>query len=257
MPTTKISWTSEAVNFLTWNCHKVSPGCKHCYAETHSEKYPQNSAGGLFRGAPQLREKAFEELRLTPPGQTVFINTHSDTFHEDNPLGWIRRMFAVMNQRPDLIFLLLTKRPQVALAHAAHLNWGDNIWLGTSIENNAVLDRLGFWAQVPAAHRFLSIEPLLEALPDPRLPVAIEQQAEWVIVGGESGEYRRPFIKYWALDIQAMCQKYQVPFFFKQGSSIYPDQDRLLGRQIYDEQPAAFEQLRQRFAVQETQKPLF
>src|SRR5258705_10453141 len=109
MPISKISWTDEALNFLTWNCGKVSPGCKNCYAQTHSQKYPQNSAGGQFLGAPNLREKAFEELRLTKAGSVLFVNTHSDTFHKSVSLKCLKRMFQHMNQRTDLIFLLLTK----------------------------------------------------------------------------------------------------------------------------------------------------
>lgn len=257
MPASKISWTDHAINFLTWNCNKVSPGCKNCYAAAHSKQYPKNSAGGEFNGAPTLREKAFEELRLTPKGSTVFINTHSDTFHEQNPLGWIRRMFMHMNQRPDLIFLVLTKRPQVAYELRSHLNWTGNIWLGTSIESDAYLSRSDWLYKVPVIHRFLSIEPLLEMPADPRWKIVIAPPLGWVIVGGESGEMRRSFRKEWAAAIRDLAVAQRIPFYFKQGGDLFPDSDRLLDGRTWDERPAAFEALRQQYAITQTQGTLF
>lgn len=254
MPTSKISWTDEAVNFLTWNCNKVSPGCKHCYAQTHSEKYPQNSAGGQFTGAPLLRETAFEELRLTKAGTVLFVNTHSDTFHESVSLGWIKRMFQVMNQRSDLIFLLLTKRPEMALQHAPFLTWTDNIWLGTSIETQEYYaPRLDALLEVPVKYRFISFEPLLgEIKPDARL-----RHVNWIITGGESGEYRRPFGKQWAWDIQDFAARNLIPFYHKQGSSLFPDQDRELNGREYHERPEQFKALHDKYHVQVSQNSLF
>lgn len=254
MPTTKISWVSDAINFFSWNCHKVSQGCKFCYAQTHSLKYPQNSVGGQFLGNPMLREKAFEELRLTKSGATIFVNTHSDTFHYSVPLDWIKRMFQVMNQRPDLIFLLLTKRPQIALQHAPFLTWTDNIWLGTSIETQQYYTpRLEALLATPARYKFISFEPLLgEIKPD-----ALLNGADWLIIGGESGEYRRPFGKQWALDLQQWSERAHIPFYYKQGSSLYPDQDRELNGREYRERPPQFEALHKQYEITAEQKPLF
>ncbi len=257
MPTSKISWTNEAINFLTWNCNKVSPGCKHCYAQAHSERYPQNSAGGEFLGAPAFRSKAFEELRLTKPGNTVFVNTHSDTFHEKNPLAWIKAMFQVMNQRPDLIFLLLTKRPQVAQLIAHEVTWTDNIWLGTSVESMDYFERIRVLESIPAQHRFISFEPLLGPIVSDDRKNSPGKGIEWVICGGESGEYHRPFGKQWAVDIQDWCARNTIPFYYKQGSSVFPDQDRELNGQEYRELPAAFEALHERYAVKAQQQSLF
>jgi protein gp37 len=259
MPTSKISWAGapgqipEAVNFLTWNCNKVSPGCKHCYAQTHSLKYPQNSAGGQFLGAPLLRENAFEELRLTKPGTVLFVNTHSDTFHESVSFGWIKLMFQHMNQRPDLIFLLLTKRPQIALQHAPNLNWTDNIWLGTSIESQQYYGRLETLVKTPARNKFISFEPLLGAIQ----PDALLNGVQWIITGAESGENRRPFGLQWAIDIKNFCQRSSIPFYYKQGSSIFPDQNRLMEGREYNERPAQFELLHTQYRVNAEQKPLF
>lgn len=243
MPETKIEWADDAINFLMWNCHKVSPGCKYCYAEARSKVHPKNSAGMEFLGNPQLREAAYAELRTTKPGKVIFVNTHSDTFHKNIPLAWTKRMFAHMQQRPDLIFLLLTKRPEVALEHAPYLQWPDNIWLGTSIESPAYLHRAATLAQTPAKHRFISFEPLLEHIPPFEAHVAL-QGVEWAIVGGESGEKFRPFNKVWAQSIHTACIWGGVPFFFKQGGGFFPGMDRELDGSTWDEQPPQFEALR-------------
>ena len=263
MPQSKISWASaegqepEALNFLTWNCTKVSPGCKHCYAQAHSKLYPQNSAEGEFNGAPRLRIKALDELRLTKPGKVIFVNTHSDTFHEKNPIGWIDDWFQVMNQRPDLIFLLLTKRPEKARLFADSVKWTDNIWLGTSGESNAYLDRVDHLMAAPAVHRFISFEPLLEGILPYGLDRAVSCGVDWVIAGGESGDLRRPFGKQWAADIQQVCQQRGIPFYFKQGGSLWPDQDRELNGRTYDERPPQFAALHEKYAVTASQPTLF
>lgn len=254
MPQSKISWTDEAVNFWTWNCNKVSEGCKFCYAQTHSQKYPQNSAGGQFLGNPALREKAFEELRLTKPGRAVFINTHSDTFHESVPDEWLHRLFDAMNQRTDLIFLLLTKRPQITELIGEQLRWGDHIWLGTSIElQKYYTSRLNPLLNTPAKHLFVSFEPLLGPIePDARL-----QRVDWMIVGGESGDNHRAFGRQWAVDLRDYAAQHGIPFYFKQGGSLFPDQDRLLEGQTYDARPPQFTALHDRFTVRVEQGNLF
>lgn len=256
MSKTKISWTDEALNFLSWNCNKVSPGCKNCYAMTHSQQYPRNSAGGQFLGAPGWRENAVKELAAIKPGNTVFVNTHSDTFHESNPVAWLKVMFNHMNQRPDLIFLLLTKRPQIAELSSDFLRWTDNIWLGVSVESADYMHRLNVLDHVPAAHRFVSFEPLLGYIPQVALRPALKH-IDWIIAGGESGEYRRPLGKQWAVDIQQIASQLKIPFYFKQGSAPYPDSDRLLNGRTYDELPAAFEQLKQQYVVNAIQQSLF
>ena len=254
MSKSNISWTDESWNPLTWNCTKVSPGCKHCYAQAHSKLYPQNSAEGEFNGAPRLRIKALDELRLTKPGKVIFVNTHSDTFHPENPIGWIKQWFKQMNQRPDLIFLLLTKRPEIAREYAPALHWSDNIWLGTSVESMEYAGRLDHLIATPAAHKFISFEPLLSAIDPTKVSTG---GIEWIIAGGESGEMRRPFGKQWAVDIQQFCAAWHIPFYFKQGGSLWPDQDRELNGRTYDERPAAFQALHEKYAVTASQPTLF
>lgn len=258
MPKTLIPWAGEAWNYLSWNCKKVSPGCKHCYAEAHAKKYPQNSAGGEFLGAPRVRTNALKELSLIKPGQTVFVNTHSDTFHEANPTEMIATLFQHMNQRPDLIFLLLTKRPQIAQLVAHELKWTDNIWLGVSVESPRYMTRVDVLKHIPVAHRFISFEPLLEYIPQTQIGFAlVDRTIDWVIVGGESGEYYRPFSKEWASDIQEAVFPLKIPFYFKQGSAQFPDSDRLLNGRTYSEFPQAFADLEARYAVQAVQQSLF
>lgn len=256
MSKTKIPWAMEAWNYLSWNCNKVSPGCKNCYAQAHSRQYPKNSVAGQFLGAPRIRDNALNELRLIKSGSTVFVNTHSDTFHETIPVSWTYDLFKHMNQRPDLIFLLLTKRPQMAELIGSELKWTDNIWLGVSVESADYLHRINVLDHVPAAHKFISFEPLLGYIPQPSLFASLKK-IDWVICGGESGEQRRPMGKEWAADIQQVCAQMKIPFYFKQGSAPYPDLDRLLNGRTYDEFPVAFDLLRQQYVVDVIQQSLF
>lgn len=256
MAKTNISWAGEALNFLSWNCNKVSPGCKNCYALAHARKYPQNSAGGEFLGAPRWRVNADADLKAIKAGTTVFVNTHSDTFHDKNPLGMITDMFRRMNQRPDLIFLVLTKRPQHAVTWSPAIKWTDNIWLGTSVESADYLHRLDALRAVPVSHRFISFEPLLGYIPQTLLRPAL-QNIDWIIVGGESGENFRPFSKQWAVDIQRTAAEFKIPFYFKQGNGIYPEMDRELNGKEYHERPETFIAHEQRYAVTATQPSLF
>lgn len=251
MPASKISWTDEAWNPYTWNCNKVSQGCKFCYAQTHAKQFPQNSAMGEFIGTPRLRSKAIDELRVTKPGTVLFVNTHSDTFHEKMEFATLKFVFQSMNQRPDLLFLLLTKRPFYARLYADQLHWTENIWLGTSIENMDVYgNRLVDILETPAKHRFVSFEPLLGPIvPDEKL-----QSVDWLITGGESGEYRRPFVYQWALDLQRWAGQVGIPFYHKQGSHLFPDQDRLLDGKEYRERPQAFEDFHNRYAASVAQQ---
>jgi len=141
----------------------------------------------------------------------VFVNSMSDLFHEDVPLGFIQDVFEVMNQASHHTFQVLTKRPDVALRHASALPWPENIWLGTSIETSTYVHRARILREVPAQVRFLSLEPLLG--PIPKLPL---RKMDWVIVGGESGPGARPMQGTWVLRIRDRCQANGVPFFFKQ-----------------------------------------
>jgi len=206
-----IEWTEATWNPVT-GCTKISAGCKHCYAERLSLRLqamgkPQYKTG--FRLA--LHEDALGiPLRWKSP-RLIFVNSMSDLFQRDVPLGFIQQVFKVMASCPQHTFQILTKRPELALQHARELTWLPNVWLGTSVEDAKVVSRVKALQLIPAAIRFLSVEPLIG--PIPRLPLA---GIHWVIVGGESGPGSRPMEVEWVRQIRDRCISRDVPFFFKQ-----------------------------------------
>jgi len=242
---TNISWASHSWNPYTWNCNKVSPGCRNCYAETLALRRGQS-----FIGAPRLHgDNAWKELRRFPPGAVVFVNSMSDTYHEGATAFMIHSLHnAALYTRPDVTFLVLTKRPERALALAPFLAWPPNLWIGTSVESADYLGRLDALLRIPAAGHFVSAEPLLGPLTDlraylypgmvlNRYGIHYRPGLRWVIVGGESGQGRRPFSKLWAQEIQMLAADAGVPFLFKQGSAYAPGQDRLLVGREWNESP--------------------
>lgn len=242
MGKTNIGWTDYSLNFYTWDCTKVSAGCQNCYMMSMAQRY-----GKPMAGRPQWRGKnAYKELFSIPAGSRVFVNDMSDTYHEAVPAEWIHHIHnAAAYLRPDLTFLLLTKRPERAYGMRDLLVWPKNLWLGTSVESEGCLWRLDYLLKTPAAGHFLSAEPLLGPLPSlwPYLwPVwywtaTKSTRLDWVIVGAESGSNRRSFDKLWARGIRMMCTEAHVPFFFKQGSAFKPGQDRLLDGREWNETP--------------------
>lgn len=243
MAKTNIEWASHSWNRYTWDCTKVSEGCKNCYMMALAER-----RGKPIIGRPQLRASALPELKTFPSGAVIFVNSMSDTYHEAVPLEWIQEIHNTAAAHPDKTFLLLTKRPRRALELSPRLVYPPNLWVGTSIEKNKYLFRLDDLLQIPAAGHFLSAEPLLEPLlnlapyldqlvPDYLRIRGVRHPLRWVIVGGESGKGRRTFNKSWARQIRDMCDEAGVPFMFKQGSSHQPGQDRLLDGQTWDQTP--------------------
>jgi protein gp37 len=147
--------------------------------------------------------------------RTIFVNSMSDLFHQDVPDDYIRQCFSVMQRAPQHTFQVLTKRPERAAKMSRKLPWAANIWMGTSIENQDYVWRAEMLAKVPAAIRFLSVEPLLG--PVAGLPL---DKIQWVIVGGESGPGARPMTEEWVLAIRNECKVANVPFFFKQWGGV-------------------------------------
>ena len=210
-----IEWTEATWNPVT-GCTKVSPGCRHCYAERLSYRL-QAMGKEHYRNGFRL---ALHEDALAIPfawrsPRLVFVNSMSDLFHEGVPLSFIQRVFQVMTDCPHHTFQVLTKRPQIAAEHASQLNWPKNVWLGASIENAKAIVRIRHLCSIPASIRFLSVEPLLE--PIPRLPLT---GIHWVIVGGESGPGCRPMEPQWVRAIRDRCIARGVPFFFKQWGGV-------------------------------------
>lgn len=259
MAQTKIEWADEAVNFYDWHCNKVSPGCVHCYAERDQKKYGK---GLGFAGAPSWRDGSEQELRLTKAGNVLFINTHSDTYHEKATPDMVQRIHIIASQRPDLIFLLLTKRPQNVErfynALYGELPFPDNLWLGVSVESVKYLSRVTVLQQIPAQHKFISFEPLLENIP---MDYAVQALTgiEWAIVGGESGEEHRPFDHEWAAGIYNACDMLKIPFFFKQSAGYFPGTGRTfkLTGQEHNDRPEAFIRLHEQYQVKADQLSLF
>jgi protein gp37 len=144
--------------------------------------------------------------------RTVFVNSMSDLFHEDVPLEYIKKVFKVMNETPRHTYQVLTKRSERLEQIAEELDWAPNIWMGVSVENESVVDRVTALKKTPAHIKFLSVEPLLGPLPTLDLTGGID----WVIVGGESGHGARPLKKEWVMDVRKKCKEASVHFFFKQ-----------------------------------------
>ena len=206
-----IEWTDATWNPVT-GCTKVSPGCKHCYAERMSYRLQAMGKANYQNG---FRLALHENALAIPFGwrspRLVFVNSMSDLFQVGVPLDFIQRVFQVMKDCPHHTFQILTKRPEIAAVHANQLDWPRNVWLGTSVENADFLPRITHLRRIPAAIRFLSVEPLLG--PISSLPLS---EIHWVIVGGESGPGCRPMDPEWVRTIRDHCVEHRVPFFFKQ-----------------------------------------
>jgi protein gp37 len=211
MASSSIEWTE-----LTWNpttgCDKISAGCKFCYAEIMTRRL---KAMGVEKYQDGFKVREHEGALAIPFGwkkpAMVFVNSMSDLFHKDVSLGFIKRVFDVMNANPHLVFQVLTKRSERLAEICSELQWSQNIWMGVSVEDDRVAHRIDDLRIVPAAVRFLSCEPLIGPLRNLNL-----RGIDWVIVGGESGAKPRPMQPEWALNIRDQCAMHDVAFFFKQ-----------------------------------------
>jgi len=233
-----IEWTDA-----TWNpvrgCTKVSPGCKHCYAEVFAERW-RGIPGHPYEQGFDLRlvpEKLFEPLLWTN-ARTVFVNSMSDLFQVGVPDAFIAKVLGVMRLADWHIYQVLTKRAdrmqQVIADHHSDLEHLEHVWLGVSVEDRRFgLPRIDALRCTPAAVRFLSIEPLLEDLGDLDLG-----GIDWVIVGGESGPGARPMKVEWVRSVRRQCRAQRIPFFFKQWGGVQKSRNgRALDGRHYDELP--------------------
>lgn len=211
MAQSNIEWTE-----LTWNpvtgCTKVSPGCKYCYAEIMSKRL---KAMGIAKYKDEFQIRIHPESLTIPftwkKSKVVFVNSMSDLFHPDVPFDYIQAVFSIMNQTPQHIYQVLSKRSERLLELASKLNWTDNIWMGVSVESEEFTFRINDLSRTGAKTKFLSIEPLIG-----KVETLILDQIDWVIVGGESGHKARPVEKEWIESIKLKCVANNVPFFFKQ-----------------------------------------
>ena len=230
---TGIEWTDKTWNPTT-GCNKISPGCLHCYAEALTKRFPNNFKNGF--DLTLHPERLEEPLKWRTPSR-IFVNSMSDLFHEDIPLDFIQKVFKVIQATPWHIYQILTKRPERLVELAPNLEFPENIWLGVSVENQNYVHRIDLLRKIPVTVRFLSCEPLLDAL---NLDLT---NIHWVIVGGESGQKHRPMKTEWVEDIRDKCQATGVAFFFKQiGGRTSKAGGRLLNGRIWDEMPDAWKQ---------------
>lgn len=223
---------------MTWNpttgCDKVSAGCKFCYAEVMSRRL---QAMGVEKYKDDFEVRMHDDALDIPytwrSAKVVFVNSMSDLFHKGVPLAFIKKVFKVMNENPQHIFQVLTKRAERLYELHKQLKWTHNIWMGVSVENEKVKDRVDFLRRTDAKVKFLSLEPLIGPLPNLNV-----KKIDWVIVGGESGHKPRPMDPNWVLDIQEQCERNDVAFFFKQwGGRNKKAAGRILNGRTYDEMP--------------------
>lgn len=240
---TKIEWTEQ-----TWNpvsgCTKISPGCKHCYAEKMAVRLQAMGCSGYERGF----ELTLQHGRLLQPQRrktpTVwFVNSMSDLFHDGVPDAYVDKVMDVIRATPQHTYQILTKRAGRLPRYFATREVPKNVWLGVSVEDRQYgVPRIDHLRAVAAQIRFLSIEPLLEDVGTLDL-----RGIHWVIVGGESGAHARPMSPEWVRRIQAQCEAAGSAFFFKQWGGWGADglrrskqaNGRMLDGRTWDAYPAA------------------
>lgn len=210
--TSRIEWTEQ-----TWNptvgCSKVSPGCKHCYAEVMATRLQAMGTHGYEQGfqLTLLPNRLVEPLKRKKP-TTYFVNSMSDVFHEKVPFAYIDRIFRTIEQTPQHTYQILTKRAPRMAKYFATRKVPPNAWIGVSVEDKKHgAPRIDYLRSIDAKVRFLSVEPLLESLGMVDL-----RGIHWVIVGGESGPRARPMSAEWVDEIREQCETSGAAFFFKQ-----------------------------------------
>jgi protein gp37 len=234
----KIEWTET-----TWNpirgCTKVSPGCKHCYAENFAERF-RGVRGHPYEDGfdPRLiPDKLLEPFRWTA-ARTVFVNSMSDLFQDPVPDTYIDAVAGVMLRANWHTYQVLTKRAerlgQLLNGRLRGAAAAPHIWWGVSVEDRKHgVPRIDHLRRAPARTRFLSVEPLLEDLG----PIDLTG-IHWVIVGGESGPGARPMQERWVESIRAQCAEAEVLFFFKQWGGVQKGKHgRRLNGRTYDDLP--------------------
>ncbi len=225
----KIEWTHHTFN-PWWGCVRVSAACKHCYAEAWAKRVGKRVWG------PKAPRRFFSETHWSEPlkwnaearkantRSRVFCASMADVFEVRKDLNpWRERLWTLIEQTPSLDWLLLTKRPQQILKmNPWSGNWPENVWIGTTVEDQEAADeRLPHLANVPAAVRFISAEPLLGQL---EISSWLASSIDWVITGGESGPHARPSSPSWFRSLHIQCMQADVPFHFKQWGDWAPGQ---------------------------------
>jgi protein gp37 len=253
MSETQIEWTDS-----TWNpvagCSIVSAGCANCYAmemarrleamgiDKYKDLTRKNAKKTLWNGTVKEDTNSLSIPYNWKKPRKIFVNSMSDLFHEGVSDNFILSVWKVMRETPRHNYQILTKRPQRMVDFVTNIAQEilPNVWLGTSIENKDVVERINFLKLVPASIRFISFEPLIGSVGEIDL-----ENIHWAIVGGESGKSARPVKEEWIDEIYQLCLKYDVSFFFKQWGAWGKDNKRrskkINGReyrgQVWDEMP--------------------
>lgn len=244
----KIEWTD-----VTWNpvagCTVATAGCTNCYAMRMAARLEAMGTAkyqGLTRksgeryvwtGTVVQDEKALAAPLAWRKPRTVFVNSMSDLFHPSVELEFIAKVWEVMKATPHHTYQILTKRPERMREVLSRSDFHvlPNVWIGTSVEDSAVLDRIDELRRTPAAVRFVSFEPLIGSIAGADL-----QNIDWAIIGGESGPRSRIMLPEWVSEIEELCRGVGAAFFFKQwGGRNKKASGRTLNGRIYDEMPTS------------------
>lgn len=249
---TGIEWCDETWNPVT-GCAPISEGCDHCWAQRMAKRL--RGRYGYYREipfAPTLHADRLEKPTRWRRPRWIFVCSMGDLFHEDVPDEWIDQVFSVMTHpmggANHHVYMLLTKRPaRILKGHAERFAEWPHIWLGVSVENQARADeRIPILLEIPAAVRFISVEPMLGPVilsqgyvdylagwhTEPEhapgcngscyscpVPVQVQDDGlDWVVCGAETGPGARPMELAWARSLRDQCQAEGVPFFFKRDS---------------------------------------
>ena len=228
-----IEWTEATWNPVT-GCTKVSPGCKHCYAELLALRLRAMGQRKYANGFDvTLHEYTLRDPLKWKRPQMIFVNSMSDLFHEDVPDDYILRVFQAMHAADWHTYQVLTKRSERVASMRDMLPWAQHIWMGVSVENADYAWRIDHLRESGARVKFLSLEPLLGPLPDIDLT-----GIDWAIVGGESGPGARPMDPTWVTGLRDRCREKRVPFFFKQWGGVNKKKaGRDLEGRTWDEMP--------------------
>ena len=228
-----IEWTDATWNPVT-GCTKISPGCKHCYAERMAKRLKAMGQSNYRNGFKlTLQPQMLETPLAWRAPRRIFVNSMSDLFHDEVPTEYICRVFDVMRRADWHQYQVLTKRSERLLDLHKRLPWAPHIWMGVSVENEKCASRVDDLRRTDAQVKFLSLEPLLGPLFDLNLA-----GINWVIVGGESGPGARAMNSNWVTGLRDQCLRANVAFFFKQWGGVQKKKTgRLLEGRTWDEMP--------------------
>ncbi len=239
MGKSKILWTDDTWGPTT-GCDPISCGCDHCYAKKMAIRL-KGMGNPAYKNGFKV---TLQPERLGNPlkwkkGRMIFVDSMGDLFHDDVPGEYILKVFEVMNQCPQHIFQILTKRPDRIISLNSQITWTDNIWMGVTVESQEYVDRIIKLRFTSAKNKFASFEPLLGPIHNFRY-----QYLDWIIVGGENGRGARPMKELWAADILMKARARDIPFFFKQMGGTGKDKGGpYLYDRIYHEYPEPMEKI--------------